>query len=221
MHKSVKAIIFDVGGVLVRTEDPTRRRQLAADLDVSLDALHGIVFGSDSWNLARTGRITTDDHWRAVGRRLGLAWPDKVNAFRKAFFAGDRLDRDMIALIRRLRAWYKIALLSNAPGNLRRWIAKEWEIPDDTFDEIVVSAEEGIMKPDPEIYRLTLARLNVAPHEAIFVDDLLKNVEAARALGIEAIHFTSPEALMTQLNAWVNVDVRLEDGESKPSRTPI
>lgn len=208
MCKPIKAIIFDVGGVLVRTEDPTPRRQLAADLAMSLDALCGIVFGSDIWNLVQTGRITNDDHWRVVGRCLGLAWPDKVIAFRTAFFSGDRLDRDLISFIRRLRPRYKIALLSNAPGNLRPWIAEEWGVPDDTFDEIVVSAEEGIAKPDPEIYRVTLARLNVAPHEAIFVDDFVENVEAARALGIKAIHFTSPEALMTQLDAWIDVKLK-------------
>ena len=208
MPSPIKALIFDMGGVLVRTEDPAPRQQLAADLNLSLETRYDYVFGSDTWNLAQLGRITSDDLWQAVGRRLGLAWPDRVDAFRTAFFAGDRLDRNLIALIQRLRGRYKTALLSNALSDLRRWIAKEWNIPADTFDEIVVSAEEGIAKPNPEIYRLTLARLDVAPNEAIFVDDFVENVEAARALGIKAIHFTSPEALVTQLNAWIDVTLK-------------
>lgn len=207
MPKPIRAVIFDVGGVLVRTEDLTPRRQLATELNLPMNQLYDIVFNQDTWNLVQLGHITNDDHWQAVGRRLKLTCPDQVNAFRTTFFAGDRLDQGMINLIQRLRSRFKVALLSNAPGNLRRWIAEEWNIPQDTFDQIVISAEEGVMKPDPEIYRRTLTRLDVAPHEAIFVDDFEENVKAARALGIHAIHFTSPETLVTELNSRIEVPV--------------
>jgi len=199
----IRAFIFDVGGVLVRTEDPAPRQQLAATLGLHLHELYRLVFNSDTWNLAQLGRITNDEHWQAVGRCLGLTLPDQVDAFRTAFFAGDRLDRELLALILQLRPRYKIALLSNAPDSLRRWIADEWNIPTDTFDEIIVSAETGVMKPDPEIYCIALARLDVTPDEAIFVDDAKENLEAARALGITAIHFTSPQALVTELKPWI------------------
>lgn len=203
MHRPIKAIIFDVGGVLVRTEDLTPRQQLAADLGLSLEALYDLVFSSDTGTLAQLGRISNDDHWQAVGHQLGLVWPDQVDAFRTTFFADDQLDRQLLSFITTLRTKYKIALLSNASSNLRHWITTEWGISDGTFDAIVVSAEEGVMKPNPEIYRIALARLDVAPHEAIFVDDFEENVEAARALGIEAVHFTSPEALMAELSSLI------------------
>lgn len=203
----IQAFIFDVGGVLVRTEDPIPRQQLAENLGLRLHELYSLVFNSDTWNLVQLGRITNDEHWQAVGCRLGLAWPDQVDAFRTAFFAGDRLDRELLALILKLRRpQYKIALLSNAPSSLRHWIAEEWDIPAETFDEIVVSAETGIMKPDPEIYRIALARLDVAPDEAIFVDDFEENLKAARAMGITAIHFTSTQALMTELKPWIGAE---------------
>jgi epoxide hydrolase-like predicted phosphatase len=207
MPQPIRTVIFDVGGVLVRTEDPTPRQQLAAELNLPMNQLYDIVFNQDTWNLVQLGHITNDDHWQAVGRRLKLTWPDQVNAFRTTFFAGDRLDQGMISLIQRLRSRFKVALLSNAPGNLRRWIAEEWNIPPDTFDQIVISAEEGVMKPDPEIYQRTLTRLDVAPHEAIFVDDFEENVEAARALGIQAILFTSPENLIAALNSRIEVSL--------------
>ena len=205
MPKPIRAVIFDVGGVLVRTEDLTPRQQLAAELNLPMGQLYDIVFNQDTWNLVQLGHITNDDHWQAVGRRLKLTWPDQVNAFRITFFAGDRVDQGMIDLIQRLRSRFKVALLSNAPGNLRRWIAEEWKIPQDTFDQIIISAEEGVMKPDPEIYRRTLTQLDVAPHEAIFVDDFEENVKAAKALGIQAIHFTSPETLVAELNSRIEV----------------
>jgi epoxide hydrolase-like predicted phosphatase len=202
----IKALIFDVGGVLVRTEDPTPRQQLAAGLGLSMQELYAIVFGGDTWTQAQLGRIPNDDHWQAVGRRLNLSWPDQVHAFRTAFFAGDRLDRELLNLILKLQTRYKIALLSNAPDNLRHWIAEAWNIAPSTFDEIIISAETGIMKPDPRIYRIALDRLVVEPHEAIFVDDFIENVKAAQALGIVVIHFTSPQALMVELNALIDLE---------------
>lgn len=206
----IKALIFDVGGVLVRTEDPTPRQQLATGLGLSVRELYAIVFGGDTWTQAQLGRIPNDDHWQAVGRRLNLPWPDQVHAFRTAFFAGDRLDRELLGLILKLKTRYKIALLSNAPDNLHHWIAEAWHIAPSIFDEIIVSAEIGIMKPDPRIYHIALDRLAVEPHEAIFVDDFVENVKAAQVLGIVAIHFTSPQALMAELSAWIDVESAMQ-----------
>ena len=200
-RKSIKAIIFDVGGVLVNTKDHGPREQLAAKVGLSLNELYAAVFGSDTWNLAQTGVITNDEHWQAVGRRLGFDWPNETNTFRSLFFAGDQLDRELIALIQQWHANYKIALLSNAAANLRRWIEQEWEIPGNTFDEIVISAEEGIIKPAPEIYHIALNRLGIVPHQAIFVDDLLENVQAAQSLGIHAIHHITRERTVAQIQA--------------------
>jgi len=205
MGNPIRALIFDVGGVLVRTEDPTPRQRLAAELNLSLRALYDVAFGGDTWKQVQLGRVADDEHWQAVGRCLGLTWPDEVVAFREAFFEGDRLDRELTELIVRLRDRYKVALLSNAPANLRRWIVDGWGIPPDTFDAIVISAEQGVMKPDPEIYRVALAQLDVAPHETIFVDDFVENIKAARALGIQVIHFTSPEALVEELESRIDV----------------
>ena len=64
---------------------------------------------------------------------------------------------------------------------------------------VVVSALEGVAKPDERIYRITLERLGVAPQEALFVDDSPVNVEAARKLGIQTVLFTTPEALEREL----------------------
>ncbi|HWQ09472.1 MAG TPA: HAD family phosphatase, partial [Holophaga sp.] len=63
------------------------------------------------------------------------------------------------------------------------------------FEGIVVSGEEGIIKPDPTIYRTLCGRYQVAPERAVFIDDNPANVEAARALGMRGIHFRSPGQL--------------------------
>ena len=67
------------------------------------------------------------------------------------------------------------------------------------FDVVVCSGDVGLVKPDPAIFQLTLDRLGVAPDEAIFIDDSPGHVAAARALGLQGIHFTTAEALASDL----------------------
>ena len=69
----------------------------------------------------------------------------------------------------------------------------------DKFQDIVVSGRERMRKPEPQIYDLALLRFSLEPHEAVFVDDLPENVEAARAHGLHGIHFTDAAALEAEL----------------------
>ena len=65
----------------------------------------------------------------------------------------------------------------------------------------MVSGEEGVIKPDPRIFRILLERYRIAPDEAVFIDDNPDNAAAATALGIHGIHFRSPEILRRELEA--------------------
>ena len=67
------------------------------------------------------------------------------------------------------------------------------------FRDIVVSGDERILKPDPAIYRLLLDRNSLAASSCVFIDDSEKNVRGAEAVGMKAIHFTTPDALRTEL----------------------
>jgi putative hydrolase of the HAD superfamily len=69
------------------------------------------------------------------------------------------------------------------------------------FDVIVLSAEEGVKKPDPQIYKLLLDRLQTQPDETVFVDDNAENVAAAVALGVQAIQFHSTAQAIASLEA--------------------
>jgi putative hydrolase of the HAD superfamily len=70
---------------------------------------------------------------------------------------------------------------------------------DDAFDTLVISAEVGVMKPELKIYRIALEQLKVKSNEAVFVDDMPANVEAARTLGMQGILFESPEQTLAKL----------------------
>jgi 2-haloacid dehalogenase len=69
------------------------------------------------------------------------------------------------------------------------------------LDGLVISGEEGVIKPDPRIFRILLERYGIAPASAVFVDDVAKNAAAAAALGLHGIHFRSPQQLRAELVA--------------------
>jgi len=183
----IQAIIFDIGGVLVRTENHDQRRALEARLGLADRESEAIVFGSDMGTKAQRGDITDEELWAWVGQRLNLD-EDNLAAFRNSFWAGDVLDTALVEFIRALRPRYQTAVISNATDGLQAALAHKFRITD-AFDLIVGSATEKVMKPDPEIYMRTLARLGRTPEEAVFVDDFAHNIEAARALGLHTIHF--------------------------------
>jgi putative hydrolase of the HAD superfamily len=195
----IKAIYFDIGGVLVRTEDKTPRARLAARLGMTPEALEELVFMGQSGRQAQRGEITAEQQWAYVCRQIH--WP--VAGWRDLeaeFFTGDRLDIELVDFIRRLHGRYKTGVISNALSNVREAIEDKWRMAD-AFDAITISAEVGVMKPDPRIFHIALQTLGVQPAEAVFVDDFLHNVEGARAVGMHAIQFRSPEQVRLDLDA--------------------
>lgn len=183
----IRALIFDFGGVLMRTADPTPRRELERRFGLPPAGANELVFGSPRWDDAQLGRISSAEFWADVGQRLGLS-AEELAGFRRAFWAGDRLDEELIVLIRHLRdAGYRTALLSNGPAGSRQFMERLGIT--DAFDVIVISGREGLMKPDPAIFERTLERLDVQAKEALFVDDFQANVAAARQVGLHATRF--------------------------------
>lgn len=183
----IQAVIFDVGGVLLRTEDRTPRQEWEARLGLAPGGAEALVFNSDMGQKAQRGNITESELWRWIGAHLNLA-PTELADFRSGFWAGDEIDEELVAFIRQLKNRYQTAIVSNYADNLRPELTYKFGIAD-AFDEIIISCEEGVTKPDPEIFLRALDRLGRAPAEAVFIDDFLHNVQAAQAVGMAAIHF--------------------------------
>ena len=183
----IKAVIFDVGGVLIRTEDPEPRRQLEARLGLNPGDAEMLVFNSPQGRDAQLGAAGSEDLWQSVAAELDLS-PLELTLFQRDFFGGDRLDEELIDFIRRLRGPYQTAIISNYMDELNHNLSHVYPCAD-AFDLVVGSAYEGIMKPDPAIYLRTLGRLGRAPAEAVFIDDFAHNVAGAQAVGMYAVHF--------------------------------
>jgi epoxide hydrolase-like predicted phosphatase len=104
----------------------------------------------------------------------------------------------LVSYIRSLRPVYQTAIISNATDGLRGSLNDKFQIAD-AFDLIIGSAEEKVMKPNPEIYWIALDRLGRHPVETVFIDDFAHNIKAAQELGMATIHFKADTNISAEL----------------------
>jgi len=196
-----RAIIFDLGGVLLRTEDYGPRHRWDRRLGLSEGSVEAVVHGSEVWRQAQLGEISVEDYWKAVGEQLQLH-PWEIGDLQQDFYAGDRFDMSLIRLIRKLRKEsIQIGLLSNNSMDVLDQLTVLKIRP--IFDICVISAEIGVMKPNAKAYRAILDRFGLAPEMTFFVDDVLANVEGARACGMVSIQFFPKMNLEKEIRAWL------------------
>ena len=196
----IRAVIFDVGGVLLRTEDRSSRANLEARLGLAPGEADTIVFNSPVGQQAQRGEISTAALWQWVQQELQLD-DAELRRFQSEFWGGDRVDHELITFIRTLRPRYQTAIISNATDNLTEVVAR-LDPDGNAFDLVVGSAYEKVMKPDPRIFERTLARLGRQPDEAIFIDDFAHNIVGAQAVGMHGLHFLPGIDLPAALAQW-------------------
>jgi len=198
---SIKAVFFDSGGVIVRTEYQTPRQHLAESFGMEYEDLDRIVFANGPNNSAArasVGEITEEEHWLNIMKMLKQP-ENEYERIRDEFFAGDVIDHNILAFLRSIKKDYKVGLISNAWSGMRDYIVSRKF--DDAFHEMIISAEVGVAKPSAKIYHIALDRLQVRAEEAVFVDDFIENIKACEKLGMKGIHFKSPDSALAQLKA--------------------
>ena len=193
---AIRAVFFDLGGVIVRTEYQAPRQRLAEQFGMDYDDIDKIVFGSASAARASVGEVTEEEHWQNVMKTLKLP-ASEAQRVKSEFFGGDIIDRTLLEFLRSLKPKYKVGAISNAWSGLRQYMEREKFA--DVFDAIVISAEVGAVKPSAEIYRKALKQFEVSPNEAVFVDDVRENIEACEKIGMKGIHFKDSESAITHL----------------------
>ncbi|MBI1350747.1 MAG: HAD-IA family hydrolase [Actinomycetales bacterium] len=184
MTVQVRAVIVDIGGVLTSEGAWTWGQPWGVseadlmDLLTRLDPEDGLTRGvrGEEWLRA------------ALGDALGLDEParDALMADLWDWYCGTP-DEALLSWVRGLRGRVAVIALSNSADGARREEQRRYGFAE-IFDDIVYSHEVALAKPDPRIYLLACERLQVEPTQAAFIDDRLENVEAARALGMFAVH---------------------------------
>lgn len=210
-----KALIVDWGGVLTTPlsealDDWFAREGITAE-DYTLvmrsfrdDALEALSVFDPVAALER-GELTVDRFEAAFAERLSARTGIAIEASGLVgrMFARFAAAPAMVNVVRRAKAaGLATALLSNSWGN--DYLRDDW---DTLFDAVVISGEVGMRKPEPEIYRHTLALLGRAPGEAVFVDDLMVNVRGAAAVGIIGVHHRGYEETVAELRELFGIDL--------------
>jgi putative hydrolase of the HAD superfamily len=201
--RAIDGVIFDLGGVMTeplfrhRDDVPPEYLGLVAFFLTEFRDHYHLTTGAHDLHLLETGKIGDDEFFERMCARYAAAGNEPVDpkAAQKVIFGrGMVASAAMADAVRQIRdAGYKTALLTNISREGEALFRDLFPV-DELFDVVVDSSKVGLRKPDPEIYRLTCSRLGVAPERCLFIDDLLCNVEAADALGMQTIQCLDPVA---------------------------
>lgn len=200
-NDAITAVLFDYGGVLTSPVDESIDRWLQ---DEGLDRTvfdHVLQKWADTAespiaDLER-GELSTRDFelWFADSLRHGDGRKLEAHGLLGRMFAGLKTDPEMLALVQSLRdRGTTVGLLSNSWA---RTYPMDELLP--LFDDIVISGDVGMRKPEAPIFALALQRLGVAPGSALFIDDSATNVAGARRAGLRAQLHESPAATKQML----------------------
>lgn len=202
MKCNIDTIIFDLGGVLVDWKPEYLYRKVFNGNEKKVQWFLSKVCTS-AWNAEQDGGRTIEE-----AETLKIAeFPDHEELIRLYYkqwhqmFSGPI--EENVELFKQLKASgnYKIYALTN-------WSAEKWELALELFpffnyfDGVVVSGQEKIRKPYPEIYNLIVDKFAINPENAIFIDDNEENVIAAKDLKIYGIHYKSPQQLLNELKSY-------------------
>jgi epoxide hydrolase-like predicted phosphatase len=198
----IRAVFFDFGGVIMRTEYQSPRQHLAERFGMDYDDIDKVVFGSESARSASVGEITEEAHWAQVLKQLKRP-ASEAKSLQDEFFGGDVIDRGLVEFIRSLRGKVHTGLISNAWSGLRKFITKEKII--DIFDTVIISAEVGTIKPSARIYEIALEQARASASEAVFIDDVPSNVEACEKIGMKGILFNDPQESLNHLKKLLKI----------------
>lgn len=212
--KMIKAIIFDLGGVLM-TDVPLKQiaEDLAKQSSLSAQEIHAHLYPTEHWNLLTLGKITEDEYWD------NFLQASKINVDKN--YLKDKVRSSLHPLghsariVKLLKNRYKLGILSNHAKEWSEYMKQKFDLFK-SFDQIIFSCDVGYRKPDPKIYEIALEKLRCDPGECIFIDDKKRNTDAAEKLGIKGIVFEESSKLVEDLS---RLGVKIESKQRSDAQT--
>jgi HAD superfamily hydrolase (TIGR01509 family) len=195
--QEIQLFAFDMGHVIIDFEWPTVCEGFCRRAGLEAQSFAPILkhLGSLGYE---TGKIGTIEFLKEVNRVLKTDIDE--TEFTTLWNATFRENSEMSELLQQLKNSYALYLLSNTNESHYNFIQREYDVARH-FSELILSYEVGSAKPELEIYKEVITRSGIAPGSCIFIDDLEENVRAAHEVGLQAIVFTTPQALKSDLRA--------------------
>ncbi len=197
MTEKVRAIIFDIGRVLIRVNVARATSGLAEGLFLSPEEIWSALEKDPRWRDWQEGRISPRDWHQHIARRLGckLSFEQFVEVWNRAL---DPVPLQEDSFLRKLSKRYRLAVLSNTDPLHLEHMERGFGFLS-YFPVRIYSCRVGASKPSPLIYKQALAHIKAHAGETIYVDDVATFAEAAEGLGIRSIIYQSPDQLQTSL----------------------
>jgi putative hydrolase of the HAD superfamily len=197
MHSPFTTVFFDWGGVVADDPGDDFLKLLLTQLGATDEQVNEIM-NSYMYDFMR-GRISEATYWSEINKRYGLKIHDSISdEFKK--WSGLVANQDIQALVDEIKAQgLKVVLLSNViepTYNVLRHAGYY-----DQFDELIASCKVRLAKPEPEIYRLALERLNVSSAQSVFIDDKQSNLTPAEEMGFTTILAKNPAQIIADVRA--------------------
>jgi putative hydrolase of the HAD superfamily len=201
----MRGLLVDFGGVLT-TNVFDSFRAFCVDEGLDPDAIKRLFRGNpEALRLVRgleTGDLSEDEFGERFGELLGI---ERRAGLVERMFGHSRPDDTMVEAVRRARAQgVRTGLVSNSMGTGRYDRSTFPEL----FDGVVISGDEGMHKPQPEIFRLGAERIGVPPEDCVFVDDLRQNCQGAEAVGMTAVLHRGADSTLPRLEELLGIALR-------------
>jgi putative hydrolase of the HAD superfamily len=194
----IQAVIFDLGKVLAWFDNRIFLRKLADRAGLDVEKLRAAVH--ENLDLIRAfdrGEISPDEFYQRVCTALGVEV--EARPFFEYYEDIFTINAPVLELVRRLKAaGYRLVLLSNTDVVRYDFIRRRFP-ETQVFDAYILSYEVGLMKPDPAIYLEAARRAGIETADGLFIDDLTENVEGARRVGMQALHYVPGTDLEAEL----------------------
>ena len=198
----IKTIFFDIGGVLLNIHPERTIKQLGDFTKLSDEEIIA-AFPEDAYHRYERGEISDSGFYRAVKNKLPISNNLTEKQFWKAWGLLVGEETEVVKIMNNLTTKYPVWLLSNTnPYHMLK--EERFKL----FDKItggIYSFEVGSRKPEAEIYFKALEIADVTAEKSLFIDDLIENVEMARSLNMNAIHFKSIGDLQKQLDNFLQL----------------
>ncbi|MHA1292159.1 MAG: HAD family hydrolase [Promethearchaeota archaeon] len=206
---TIKAIIFDLGGVLV---DLDFTKFLEEIIEISpLNKPHSLLL-LEFWRQSdryHQGKISDEEFFHQSCELLQFCDLNQERFYESFNSVISGKNEEVIEILNKIKLMkkYKLILLSNVNSSHWNYLRKmNWKFLN-IFDDYILSFKVKMTKPDPQIFKLAIEKAGCSPNEIVYIDDGLNNISSARELGIYTIHFTDIKELIKEFKKLEIIDI--------------
>ena len=191
---TIETIFFDFGGVILKQPNERKLKLWKKALGVKdHPEIEEMLENPHDSQLVKDiclGKLPEDYLWTMMAEKWHLR-PMMIRFLKRRLSSKRQINQPIVDFMAELHGQYQVSILSNAGDQTRKLLEDTYQLKR-YVDEIIISAEEGVIKPDRRIFEIAMSRLGTTPERSLLLDDHLPNVMAAREFGMHAVQFISP-----------------------------